>query len=79
MPEKHTQQPAPEITNLAEAKAYKRFLDSSVLEGVAASEAMQVRHEERIAAQQEDLARQAEMIAQNPDAITGIPEHIQTR
>lgn len=69
--------PVPEITNLAEAKAYKRHLDSG-LGSIAAAEAMSTLHNERAAAQQADLARQAELLAQNPDAITGIPEHLKT-
>ena len=66
----------PEVTNFAEAKAYKKWQDAQEPEAQAAASAMQDEKARRELEQAEDLTRQAKQLAANPDAITGIPEHL---
>lgn len=66
----------PEITNFAEAKAFKRWQDSQAPESQAAADAMREERARRDAEQIAQLEEQAKQLAENPNAITGIPEDL---
>ncbi len=66
----------PAITNFAEAKAYRNWQDAQEPEAQAAANALNEQMQERDAEQATELQRKSEQLAQNPNAITGIPEHL---
>lgn len=66
----------PEITNFAEAKAFKKWQNTQTPELQAAANAMEEARQRKETEEAARLEAEAQQVAQNPNMITGVPDHL---